>query len=1274
MPDTVQLIDPSGQSHDIPLADAGTLLAQPGWHQRTSADTSRLAGDVARERDYGGTGGAAKAAAYAVLRGATVGASDLGFRALGANPEDLSGYQKQNPLLSTGFELGGALLPAVVAPETLLSKLPAGQISRVGRAVLESAEGAGALGRAGAAAAGAAVEGSLFSGGQYLSQVALEDKPLSAEGFVGAMGKGALWAAPIGGALSLGESTLLRAKSLFPRREVSKQAAHAVDQEATSAISQAVRDGDQMLEVARQRIAQVDAKAGAAASTERATRAMFGAAEPAAIESQVAHGVEKAKLTEAVDRYTQAKTQFDDWVRAEADPNLEAALLRVRAPDIQTGRPSLRVPEFDEVVPPQRALPEMGEFGIERTSVGKGLAKDAPPPPPAIEAPPSGLPTLPSPDKTTLFDISESGLRFDPQTRTYHPIATGTPSPSPLPSNSELLSGLRQLRGEIAPVPEGSIPEYGALKQHLDRVGRDYYEQTLSGDVLRDRGWYEPPGGLKDRVARAKALKEIAGENPPVVTLNVTPSGKIVVHDGQYLLDAAVEYGAPLRVKWTTGLEPVADEVLRSGSGQLEDLLKGTQQQINAGKSISEIGAQSPGYAEYLAQKATRTEEAATKAKARHGGDYASSDMARAEAEMQAAAATLRETGSPFEAAELKRLEQMIRDGKLRNEAGRGPFTDDGVHEAARRVLAKRGQAPTRVSAVTERAAQKDAQTIVDRSFRGAMGDVAKALRKHAGKNVDIGADLSRAAKAIGDVEAATADLAELLGADAPATAVMNAKALRKAMAAQVDASAANSARAAADIDTKVMPQAALKAQRNPFELEQQAAIEEQIRAGALREERGPFTPAGREAAAEREMARRGAAKTVVDKDIKAAMAGAKEDAKIAAANEKANAKIAQMATVAEKKPSVVHAVVPLVDDVASKIGMATESTAAPRKEDVTDKVKAAPAQTAARSAFGVAADIGTALEVLNAMGVHVPDVRDIPVIGPVLSLFLRARAVLGILGRKGGSIGRTAEGLVASKSATVRDRMSAAALAAFDAGAKGARAAAPLAGPAGALGHKLFPGDGETKSKDPRVLFEARSEEISRALVPGAIENAISDRIRSGDPELQQAIVDQVRRGLMFLDSKRPREAQIAGMIPGDGHWRPSRAALEEFSRYVAAVHDPAGVLEDVARGHVTIEGAETLKAVYPGLYAEAQRMLLEKAAEFQQTLKYSRRVAISIAYSVPVDLTMTAQHMQFLRQGAMPADGSQPQQPQPGAPALTAPLQLGQQTMTSLERRAGE
>ncbi len=354
-------------------------------------------------------------------------------------------------------------------------------------------------------------------------------------------------------------------------------------------------------------------------------------------------------------------------------------------------------------------------------------------------------------------------------------------------------------------------------------------------------------------------------------------------------------------------------------------------------------------------------------------------------------------------------------------------------------------------------------------------------------------------------------------------------------------------------------------------------------------------------------------------------------------------------------------------DDVAKALRKHESRATQPPAQASGAQIGGATARPAveAPSAAGRLADIGSALEVLHAIGVHVPAVSAIPIIGPVLGLWLKARAVMGILGRKGGGIGKSTEGLIAGKAAATRDRIVAATGSILEGAGRSAGKAAHLAGPAVLLAGQLFPGGEKPRSDKPRDLFEARSDEITRGMSPGAVDQAVSQRYPTSDPTMHDAIVAQIVGNLAFLDSKRPKQTVLPGVLPGDGTWKPSMAAIDEFSKYIYAVNDPVSVLEDLAKGHAYAEGAETLRTRYPQLYQYAQKELLKAAPEMAKTLPYARRVMISILYQIPVDGTMQPSHAQYLQ-------APTPAAPAPKAPVTTGPLRLGQQTLSPLDQRA--
>ena len=794
---------------------------------------------------------------------------------------------------------------------------------------------------------------------------------------------------------------------------------------------------------------------------------------------------------------------------------------------------------------------------------------------------------------------------------------------------------------------------------------RKLWESLKPGDVVTDGGWqsttanFEYAHGLGDTILiadvprgypaaplpgphnewemvlrrdtsyRVKSIREADGKlyaHVEVVPAEGSPPSLKVLQRGE-----SAPKGPPVKVTRAAEAVAPADDLLSQ--------LQGTAAKLGEGKSIGEIGASSPARAEYVSKKLAKREADASyfRAKAKgaapdDGGDLLSALQGTNEG--LGAGKSMRElSGAPMVSEQVGVHAPSLEDIKPVAPKVKSPSDTTRLREM---IGGLGGGSDLPVSAA-EYSARREAMGFASATAkknigRAADNDAIEALlQKRTGKNVDMAPALERAAKVIGDHEAASAEVADLLGADAPKTAVEKSKALAAARQAHAEAQGASAAKTAQGInDRGISGLGDAPASWRDFQASKMAEYmkSEGGHAGAMRRLSEEWRAQQAQHAAtdqtvvepgirERMDALRGRGdKTVVDPTIGAALR--------------------------EQGP-----------------------------------VGAAAAAEAKGGIGGKLADVGTALEVMKALGVHVPALSAIPVIGPVLGLFLKARAVLGILGRKGGSVGRDVDGLIAAAAAATRDRIAKATQAILTGAGKGAlKISEAAAGPSMTLSYKLFPGDGITKSKDPQKLYQARMDEIARAQQPNAIDHAIADRYQTSDPALHDAIVGQVQRGIAFLDSKAPKPTILQTMLPGDGTWKPSKAQLDEFGKYVHAVGDPASVLEDLAKGHVTLEGAETLRVVYPELFAEAQRMLMQSAPAMQKTLPYPTRVAISILYRVPVDNSMAPGHLQYLQAPTPGAQPTTPGGPPPGAPmppAITGPLQLGKSTMTALDRRAG-
>lgn len=162
---------------------------------------------------------------------------------------------------------------------------------------------------------------------------------------------------------------------------------------------------------------------------------------------------------------------------------------------------------------------------------------------------------------------------------------------------------------------------------------------------------------------------------------------------------------------------------------------------------------------------------------------------------------------------------------------------------------------------------------------------------------------------------------------------------------------------------------------------------------------------------------------------------------------------------------------------------------------------------------------------------------------------------------------------------------------------------------------------------------YRARASEVREAVEPtpdGGVQmrqstrQQIADRlspIRAAHPVMADRLETIAAKRVEFLASKLPRKPDLPGLDIGPDTWQPSDMEMRAWARYVAAVEDPHGVVERLADGTVTPEDAETMREVYPQMYADVQRQIMMQLGELRSRLPYQRRLALSIFSGVAVD-----------------------------------------------------
>lgn len=404
---------------------------------------------------------------------------------------------------------------------------------------------------------------------------------------------------------------------------------------------------------------------------------------------------------------------------------------------------------------------------------------------------------------------------------------------------------------------------------------------------------------------------------------------------------------------------------------------------------------------------------------------------------------------------------------------------------------------------------------------------------------------------------------------------------------------------------------------------------------------------------------------------------------------------IARMAQIADDMPTapaapaaVAEAPAPIVRDVAGEAAQVAAGG---------DPLKAAslvslPGANAlvkaggkASGKAGLLADLGAANEALQAVGINTPfNVKDIPVIGPIASAYLKLRAALTVAKRAGFRVPLVGDAAVAAGSSRARDRVVESVEKMLAGGAKAAGRVNTAAGRMGAvqalpraaeaLRARLYD-DGQKRPapKSDVDALRARLAELEAATAnPAGVAATVRQNLRNvKSAGVVDAVAAVAQRKLAYLAKHAPTPPIAAPL--SRAQWRPAPAEIDRFARRVRAANDPIGVLDDVSRGVVTAEAVDTLREVYPRLYEEARSHLLMRAPDVREALPHQLVVRMSALFDVPLISSMEPETIAAIQAIApLPT----PSTSGPTSPAMTpapggAP-NVSDMFMTGADRRA--
>lgn len=332
---------------------------------------------------------------------------------------------------------------------------------------------------------------------------------------------------------------------------------------------------------------------------------------------------------------------------------------------------------------------------------------------------------------------------------------------------------------------------------------------------------------------------------------------------------------------------------------------------------------------------------------------------------------------------------------------------------------------------------------------------------------------------------------------------------------------------------------------------------------------------------------------------------------------------------------------------------------------------------------LGLLADIGAAVEVASTVGIPgVPSPSDIPIVGPLLSAYLKYRAVRAAAGRFVGRVPATAEAKAATLASNTKDKIARA----VDRSLGVISEAAPKTrGPAVAFGlralnalkPRAFDTGEDDAPKDASLtkLAAARIREVAAAaadprLVIAKVRKELAD---VKDPDLIAATEKHLVRAAQYLARVAPKEPPPNPYSKRE--WEPSPAAATRFARQYQAAFDPVSVFESLHQQTLTPEAADTLRATSPMLFAWAQERLISRAGDLDNPVPYMQRLHNALLFQVPLDDSLQPENAAILATAHAPSpvtDAAVPQPQQPPVSAIAGPVNLTALYQPGSDRRA--
>lgn len=177
------------------------------------------------------------------------------------------------------------------------------------------------------------------------------------------------------------------------------------------------------------------------------------------------------------------------------------------------------------------------------------------------------------------------------------------------------------------------------------------------------------------------------------------------------------------------------------------------------------------------------------------------------------------------------------------------------------------------------------------------------------------------------------------------------------------------------------------------------------------------------------------------------------------------------------------------------------------------------------------------------------------------------------------------------------------------------------------------------------------RAAAASPEVMAARVSEFVGDDTHKAVPQMAAGVASVAARAVSFLASKAPQGYQPGGLLPGKQPRRFSDMELSAWERQSSVVKDPIGTVAAAKEGHLTREGVEALKFVYPNMYNELRQYAQDQLTDMDKTGKldqmpYDQKCMLGLMLGITADDTMAPDFIATMQQSKA-KDAPAPQGP---------------------------